>query len=324
MSVPGAQLAQDAARSMSASRAGKHPSAQELWHQFTDRAQAYAPALKRTVRVGDQAIPIWALGLAGVVLVGAVIFLFGGLVVAHGVGTSDSASPSASEAEASKAPKPSDEVQKWVTAAGKGDRDALAKLTARPEAQRTPSEWRAIGRGNAIVGNTRLALTAYQKAIAADPTLAKDKEIIADVRRAALASATTTVALDLALNNLGSTGADLVFDVWNSTRSSKDDADVNKTAKTYVDGNAIRAKATPALLVALDLSKAKTCGEFKDLLPRVNKDGDSRALPKLKTLKQQRGCGIFGWGDCYGCLRSGSDLADATKAAESRPGPDFG
>jgi hypothetical protein len=323
MSVPGAQIAQDAARSMQLSR--HKPNVAEIWHQLTDRAQTFAPTLKRTVHVGDQAIPIWVLAIAGVVVVGAGIFLFGGLLVAHNVATSSSATASGSGTDdAPKAPKQSEETQKLIAAAVKGDRDALAKLTARPDAQKTAAEWRALGRGNAVVGNTRLSLSAYQKAVGLDASLAKDKELIADVRRAALASATTTVALDFALSSLGATGADLAFDVWSSTKSSKDDADVNKAAKNYIDGNAIRSKATPALLIALDLNKAKTCGDFKDLLPRVEKDADSRSSPKLKKLSERRGCGIFGWGDCYGCLRTGSDLSDAAKAAESRPGPNFG
>jgi hypothetical protein len=211
-----------------------------------------------------------------------------------------------------------------IQKAGAGDRDAITKLQARPDGQRSAAEWRALGRGFTLVSQGKPSMNAYKKALTLDPGLAKDPALLADIRRAALSSATTSDAIELALAHLGSRGADLAYDVWSATRSSKDNQEVARIAKGFVDGNAIRTKASPALLIALDLIKAKTCPNFKELLPRAKQSADSRSLSKLKSLSARRGCGFLSLGDCYPCLRSGDALEEALKAAESRPAPSFG
>jgi hypothetical protein len=164
-------------------------------------------------------------------------------------------------------------------------------------------------------------LAAYASALDADPTLAKDPMLTADVKKAALNAAHTTRALELAIAKLGSTGADLAYDVWSSTRSDKERASVNKLAKPHVDGSAIRKNASPALLVALDLAKAKSCGDYSKLMPRARDSADTRSLTKLKSLSARRGCGFLRLSDCWSCLRGNDDLATALKRAESTPAP---
>ena len=113
-------------------------------------------------------------------------------------------------------------------------------------------------------------------------------------------------------------GADLIYEVATSSKVRKPLA---QHAKELLDRDSIRKNASPALAIALELRKTKGCKDFKALLPRVQKQADSRALHTLSHLKSHRGCGFLGLGDCYSCLRRGSDLSDAIKAAESRPGP---
>ena len=84
--------------------------------------------------------------------------------------------------------------------------------------------------------------------------------------------------------------------------------------------------ASPALKVALELPKAKAegCQAVKKLLPRVAESGDVRVMPALTKLAERRGCGFLGLRDCFACLRSGKDLANAQKAVAERPAPKVG
>ncbi|GMV14980.1 MAG: serine/threonine protein kinase [Polyangiaceae bacterium] len=282
---------------------------------------AKAPVLKKPVNLGGQPVPLWALAGVGVALTGFLFFVVFGLLVASGVSASGS-SPAAS-GSARTAAVPRDDTDVLIQRASAGDREAISKLQERPDSGRSAAEWKALARGHSVVGNVKPSLGAYKKALALEPALAKEPELLRDVRRAALSSATTGEALELALAHLGSRGADLAYDVWSSTRGNKDQAEVTRIAKGVLDGPAIRAKASPALLVALDLSKAKTCPNLKELLPRAKQSADARSLGKLKSLSGRSGCGFLGLGDCFACLRTGTGLAEATKAAESRPAPSF-
>ena len=51
--------------------------------------------------------------------------------------------------------------------------------------------------------------------------------------------------------------------------------------------------------------------------------GDDRSSRPLTALASRKGCGFLGLGDCFSCLRRGTDLADAQKAAQQRKSPEF-
>ena len=284
---------------------------------------AKAPALRQAVNVGGQKVPVWAMAAAGLLFVGLLFVVAFGALVATGVSAGKPPPAGSAARAAASAPPVQDDSDALAKRAAEGDRDALNKLQARPDVQRSAAEWRALGRGFSVIGHTKPSLDAYKKALALDPGLAKERSLQADVRRAALSSATASDALELALAHLGSRGADLVFDVWAQTRSAKDGQDVARIAKGVVEGNAIRAKASQALLVTLDLAKARTCPNAKALLPRAKQFGDTRALGKLRSFSARSGCGFLSLGDCYPCLRTGDDLSDAIKAAEGRKAPSF-
>jgi eukaryotic-like serine/threonine-protein kinase len=280
------------------------------------------PVLKKNVDLGGQPVPVWGVALTGAVLGLIAVVALLGVVVAHGA----SGRPAASGSSAPGAPavrEPSRDVAALAASAATGNRDALRQLEALPEADRTAAEWRALGRGNAVIGQRKVSLAAYRKALALDASLAADKALIRDIRAAAQDPATAADAMQLAVARLGAVGADLVWDVWNDTRSNKALAEVNRTAKQTLDGTAIRAKASPALLVALDLDQAKSCASYKEILPRAEASGDVRSLTKLKRLAARRGCGFLGFSDCWGCLRGNKDLDEAAKAAEARSAPSF-
>jgi serine/threonine-protein kinase len=287
---------------------------------------AHAPVLDKKVNLAGQPVPVWALGLAGLAAAALLFFsLFGGVILAHGVRPSEGepARSGGGSVAGGQVPAPSEPLAVLLDKAAQGDRDAISKLQARPEQERSAAEWRALGRGYMAIGHGVPGLQAYKKALAIDPGLAKDRVLVADVAKAARTPATSNDALDLALEHLGATGADLVYDVWSKTRASRDDQEIAKQAKQRVDTPAFRGKASPALAIALDLGKGKTCSNFKELLPRVQQSADARSVPKLRSLTVRRGCGFLSLGDCFGCLRTGTQLEDAIKAAESRPAPSF-
>ena len=312
-------LSSDELSRLSASKAGakpKGPISQLLGPLF-----AHAPILRKPVNVGGQAVPMWAIGAAGVTLSALLFFVAFAVLVASGVSSSNP-NPAAS-GSAGKDAAPADDVALLTKRAHAGDREAIGKLQLRPDAQRSASEWRALAHGQIVVGNGKQGLIGYKKALNLEPALADDAELTRDVRTLALASATTLDALELALAHLGTRGADLVYDVWSRTRSSKDSQDVARAAKGVLDGSAIRLKASPALLIYLDLGKAKGCPGYKLLLPRATQSADARSASKLKSLTGRRGCGFLSLSDCYSCLRSGDALEQAVKAAEGRPAPSF-
>ena len=316
-------LSADELARLGSAKTGAGPKRPSPISQLLGPLFAKAPGLKQAVVLGGQSVPVWAIAAVGVLFAGLLFLVAFGVLVASGVSAErPAASGSAGASSAAMAPAP-DENEDLLKRARGGERDALAKLQARPEAQRSAPEWQALARGLAVIGHAKPSLGAYKKALALDPALSKEPSLQVDVRRAATSAATTREALELAVEQLGSRGADLAYDVWSQTRSSKDQQEVARIAKGVVEGSSVRAKATPALLIALDLAKSKTCPSVKALLPRAAQFADVRALSKLRSFNARNGCGFLSLADCYPCLRGGSALTEAIKAAEGRKAPSF-
>src|SRR5450432_3536985 len=295
---------------------------QTVPHSVAHAAQGNA-LLKREVMLGRRGVPLWLLvagALASVVGVAAII-----VVASLVFGSKGEAS--ASDGALTEVAKPKDDgLRQLVTRAESGDQTALAELTARPEKKRSEREWRALGHGYAKLSQFPASLSAYQKGAAAHPPLAKDPLLLADVRLAALDAQASEEALKLAATGLGADGLDLIYDVWEDTKPVPSQAAVTKRARGYLDDDAVRAKASPALKLLLDVSKAQKdgCASVKRWLARAATEGDARVVPLLKRFDDRRGCGFLGLGDCYGCLRAGKDLANTADSAAGRPGPKFG
>lgn len=278
--------------------------------------------LRRTLQLGSRSVPLWlfgvgacasVLGIAALIVLGSL--LFGGKSLA-----------SSSADAVLAAPKPKDqELLELIQRAQSGDQTALAELTARPEKERTPEEWRALGHGYATLSQFPASLSAYQKGAAAHPVLGKDRLLLADVHAAALDAQASEDALKLATTLLAADGVDLVYDVWESTKAVPSQATISKRARGYLDDDALRAKASPALQLLLEVGKAQKegCASVKRWLARAAAGGDARVVPALKRFDDRRGCGFLGLGDCYGCLRAGKDLASTADSVAARPAPKF-
>jgi hypothetical protein len=204
--------------------------------------------------------------------------------------------------------------------AASGDYKALDDLKARPPEQRTAEETLALARGRSH--NKGLALEGFEKEIQKNPDLLKDKDQLARLKDFLNDRETTNQAAGVLVALPGTLGPDLLYEA-----TSSKNRETAELADNLLATKEVRDKASPALLVALDLRHAEQCEQFKELLPRVAEQGDRRSLPALNKLVKKKGCGDNGQADCYECLRplekdkDAIDLVDATKAALHRPAP---
>jgi serine/threonine-protein kinase len=278
------------------------------------------PVFKRRLTVAGRTVPVWSLAA-----VPAAAALALGIAAAAG---GDGAAPVARQGPTLAArlgekmglPPTTDEL---IRRARSGDRAALTDLHSRPEATRSAEEWLAVGHGRAKIAELSASVAAYEKAIAAQPNLAADTELLANVKRAAVAAETADAALKLAATGLGAVGADLLYDVAADAADPKTSASARK-AEQWLQKAEVAAKASPALTVLLQLRRAKGCAALKKLLPQVAQHGDARSAARLrKTLANQKGCGILSLGDCYSCVRGSALLKQALQLAEARPSRRF-
>jgi hypothetical protein len=270
---------------------------------------------KQPIAVGSRQLPLGAIfgGLLALPLLLVLIFSAGSAVSGSGAGPAGSAVVS----------MPDDDLAELIKRAETGDRTALAELLGRAASENSVPAYQALGRGYFKINQLDAGLRAYRSGGKLDPKLGDSPEVLADVRRALADAANEQLALEVAAD-LGAGGADMLYDVYDSKRTSN--AALSKQAKLLLDSEAVQQRASAALKVALELPKAKTegCGAVKKLLPRVQESGDIRVAPLLTRLADRRGCGFLGLRDCFACLRAGKDLANAQKAVAERPAPKVG
>ncbi len=204
-----------------------------------------------------------------------------------------------------------------------GELAALRALELRPDAELDAEHWAAIARGRARNREWAGVLEAYGHALDKAPSLLRDGELVSDIRNAALNSGNSSAALQFSAERLGPQGADLVYDAWAAAASGRSVQVDSKAAKKLLDDSIVRRQASASLLVALELSDARGCADYRRAIPKVISSGDERCLRVLRRLTFDRGCGLFGLGDCYSCLRGNSLLSQALEAAKSRQGPTF-
>ncbi len=142
---------------------------------------------------------------------------------------------------------------------------------------------------------------------------AVDDDVIELVVHAAQRPETADGAFALLEGPLGAPGIDGLVDLL----GAKSPATKTRAARNLSRAD-VRAKASPAASVYIDLRAANGCGARHELLSRAKDDGDARVLPALKAMKATRGCGFLGARDCWPCLRRDEALDDALHAIEAR------
>ena len=196
-----------------------------------------------------------------------------------------------------------------------GDGDALFKITNMAPDQRSSALTLALERGYQTQRQNEFkdfARTLEQPSGLSQPNLTTHF----------LSYATSPETMLAAFSHLlswpGSTGPDVLYNVWEKAPGGSRAASL---AQQLLHAEDQRAKATPALITALDLRTATSCEDYLRVMPAVQKNGDQRCSATLRALKHKDGCGDDGKQDCFACLREGTLLDDALAAIEARPAP---
>ena len=168
------------------------------------------------------------------------------------------------------------------------------------------------------------ALKIVRALLAANPGAANDEEVLQlVVTNAAKGKGDDDDdAFALLEGPLGEHGVDALVELSTAKAASRQIAErLHARALRSLAKPEVRAHATAAVAVLLDLRAAQTCAAKKNLLGRVKEAGDARLSPALKAMKNTRGCGFLGRTDCFPCLRREPLLDDAIDAVEARPAP---
>jgi hypothetical protein len=196
-----------------------------------------------------------------------------------------------------------------------GEGDALFKITNMAPSDRTSALTLALERGYQVQRQNEFK--EFAKLLDA-PNGTKMPNLTTRFLSYATSPETMLPAFAHLLTWSGSAGPDVLYGVWEKAPGGSRAASL---AQQLLHSEDQRAKATPALLTALDLRTATSCEDYLRVLPAVQRDGDQRASATLRALKHRDGCGDDGKQDCFACLRDGTLLEDALTAIERRPPP---
>ncbi len=295
---------------------------------------SFAGALAQRVRFAGGEVPLWSL-VTPLVLLVALGAAFAAAAVTSpadpGAALKVVPEPSASVTVAASAPLPlplppppvvsasSDEKPKPLTLierAALGEDAAVKQLGAKSASDLRVAEAISLSLGQSAQ-NLRAA-RALRDRVDHDPGLIKDPEVLAQLRRYSDDPETARDALAAMASVPGPISADLIYEVWTATASRSASSDL---ARSLIYSKEVRAKASKALAVALDLRDAESCEKNRELLDRVSADGDRRSFHLLNKLTRKYGCGPTKRQDCYACLRDGKDLDAALKVVKTRREP---
>ena len=240
------------------------------------------------------------------------LLLLGFAIVAGVSGRRGGAGADAGAAASVAAPPRTSATPGEIRAAATGGPGALTDLAARfPD---DVAVQKALAGAHADGGRIPDALRAIRIWVKLDPNAVDDATVQLVVTAAARAD-TADDAFSLLEGPLGTRGVDALVDLA-GTKSVP--AATRLRATKAIARPEVRAGASPATSVFLELRAATTCPAKRDLLERVKENGDERTLPALKQLRSPRGCGFMGMRDCWACLRKGDGLDEAIRAVEGR------
>ena len=192
-----------------------------------------------------------------------------------------------------------------------GDGEALYKITKMPQGERTSALTLSLEAG--YQAQKLREFHEFAKTLA--PSRALPAASVSRMVDYATSPETMLPAFEALTQWAGPAGPDVLYAVWEKAGGGTRAASLAQQLLYSADQ---RAKATPALQVALDLRSAASCDDYAKLLPAVLKNGDQRSSATLRAVRHNDGCGADGKQDCYACLRDSSLLEDALKAVEKR------
>jgi hypothetical protein len=231
------------------------------------------------------------------------------------------ASPASTPAE-SQAAGPAQELERALVRAEVGDERAWRRLEETPEDSRSARLWFILGVARSEHGERRKGLEAYLKAVDRERRYGSNWRLLRDLLLATDDREAWPRALSVAAALPGPRGADILFHVWASTPKSNAKTE---QAKSLLETDGVRARASEAVRVALDLRnvRGEGCDARRKLLPRAAEHGDARSLLPLLKMTSRRGCGPAHDKDCFACLRGDPLLEQAIDRAKKHPPPDY-
>ena len=143
-----------------------------------------------------------------------------------------------------------------------------------------------------------------------DRAASADLGLQRDIGAIATNPSSSEAAISILASQMGAPGVDILYDLG---FASTQDPTVASRAQGALSRPDVRAHAGPAAAVLLDLRAAKTCPARRALLPRVQTDGDRRALAILQPWTNRRTPET-------GCMRGDRDLPAAIAAVRGRTG----
>jgi hypothetical protein len=178
----------------------------------------------------------------------------------------------------------------------------------------TPEAWLGLARQRARMRGEELKALASR----IDGGERPPADAIAKLREAASDPQAAPEALFAMTAVAGALGPDLIHSVASDQHLS---GETRKLAADLLGTKAVQARVSEALRVVLDLEQVQTCDQAEQVLGRVLEVGDRRALPGLRALYRNRGCGPQQADDCYPCLRKTPLLNQSVAMVRQRRPP---
>jgi serine/threonine protein kinase len=222
-------------------------------------------------------------------------------------GTTDTAT------QADQKSVPAMATQAQIEQASSGGVAALSALTE--QYPQDPRIRRALAQALMAQNNGLDALRWMAKAVAIDSSIVSEAEARQAAELALNAAESTETALPLLESELGTVGVDVLYAL--ATRPGQSRVKVARISQSLAKPE-VRAHASAAALIALDLRAAEKCEAKHALLQKAAELGDLRALEQLKPLLLTRNCGPMGLLDCWPCLRKDAALRTAIAAIAAR------
>ena len=253
--------------------------------------------------------------------VAAIVGLVMGLglgALAFGEDSGESAAPAPSAKPVKKAPP---KVLSVVDKLRAADHDTMEAYSEKDPISLETEELFALHEGKAT--QKRLALEGYAEQLEG-VNLLEDSDKLARLKEFARDPDTMIPTLRLIANMDSALGMDLLYYFWIGTK--RENA-LTKLSQVMVHSKDLRAKASPALAVAIDLREAlkkdpPVCETFADLIPRITEVADSRSHRLVAKLFRDRGCGKPKREDCYACIHEDKKpLKVALAATRTRKAP---
>ncbi len=215
-----------------------------------------------------------------------------------------------------------------------GQRAALGALRKEIAAEEKASEgidqkalarrYLALGHGYAEIEHYTAAIKAYRRCLELDSHYSANIKLLSHMRAALVHRDAVEQASIFADQQLGTYGADLLYDVWREHRGQVGMTAAVVRARRLVLDSQFKDTASESLKIVLSLNLAQTCLEFKGLISSALEFSDRRSLRKLNALNTRTGCGKDAQQDCFKCLRTREvPLYQALKAAQERPKPAY-